>query len=108
MRNVGLPYDFLNPYKKPPITSRRFLTFHGDYRFLSETMTATSTPNDARSDHNAVRGLTTGLFMFPKKSHPEEWLNLISGNNCIIDKQIYHDFLISPLILQVTVCFPAK
>ncbi len=46
--------------------------------------------------------------MFPKKSHPEEWLNLISGNNCIIDKQIYHDFLISPLILQVTVCFPAK
>lgn len=51
MRNVGLPYDFLNPYKKPPITSRRFLTFHGDYRFLSETMTATSTPNAIIKDN---------------------------------------------------------
>lgn len=51
MRNVGLPYDFLNPYKKPPIASRRFLTFHGDYRFLSETVTAISTPNAIIKDN---------------------------------------------------------
>ena len=75
MRNVGLPYDFLNPYKKPPIANRLFLTFHGDYRFLSETMTATSTTSTA----NAI---FVGAY------------NLFDN--------------ISPQILQVTVCFPAK